>query len=115
VGSDVEFVPWSERRCEAFMHDSSPTFLYIGSTCSPLIDAPQRALPSNHAAWMRDCAAIRERASGDPVETLDVPAHRMSWHDFKDTTVRLGLYRLKDPSICVLGPSYPWRPEVTRR
>jgi hypothetical protein len=114
VGTGVEFVAWSERRCEAFMPDSSPTYLYIGSTCSPLIDTPQRQLPSNHAAWMRDCAAIRERASGDPVETIDVPAHKMSWHDFKDATVRLALYRLKDPSICALGPSYPWRSEVTR-
>jgi hypothetical protein len=112
VGSSVSFVAWSARRCEAFMHDSSPTYLYVGSNCSPLLDVPQRALPSDYAAWMRACAAIRERASGDPVETIDVPAHKMAWHDFKDTTVRLALYRLRDPSTCALGPSYPWRSEV---
>jgi hypothetical protein len=113
VGGSVSFIAWSARRCEAFMDDSAPTFLYVGSSCSPLIDG-RRTLPSDYPAWLRDCAALRERASVDPVETVDVPARKMAWHDFQEPTVRLALYRLGDPSICALGPSYPWRPEVPR-
>lgn len=113
VGSSVSFAPWSARRCEAFMDDSAPTYLYIGSVCGPLRDVPGRPLRSDYGVWLRDCAALRERASGDPVEVIDVPARRMAWHDFEDTTVRLAVYRLHDPSICAVSPSYPWRSEVS--
>jgi hypothetical protein len=51
-------------------------------------------LSADYARWMQ-CAAIRERVD-DPVEDIDVPARKMSWHDFKNRTVRLGLYRLRD-------------------
>lgn len=90
------------------MDDGAPTYLYVGSSCSPLVNKPERPLQSGYTAWMNDCAAIRERVNGDAVETIDVPAHRMAWHDFEDATVRLALYRLKNPSICAIGPTYPW-------
>jgi len=28
----------------------------------------------------------------------------MSWHEFKNSSVRLGLYRLSDPSACAPAP-----------
>ena len=102
---------WSERRCDHLLGDSAPTYLYIGSSCAELIGTPDRALPSDYAGWLQDCAVIRAHVAGHPVEEIDVPAHKMSWHDFKDSGVRLAIYQLTDPSICALGPRYPWRPE----
>jgi hypothetical protein len=100
VGSAVSFGNWSERQCDEAPRDAPQSYLYIGSSCAELIDAPGRKLPADYARWMQECAATRERVGGDPVEEIDVPARKMSWHDFKDGTVRLGLYRLKDASLC---------------
>jgi hypothetical protein len=36
----------------------------------------------------------------------------MSWHDFKQSTVRIGLYRVREPSVCAIGPRMP--PQVRR-
>lgn len=60
--------------------------------------------PQTYARWMQDCATIRDRVRGAPVEEIDVPARKMSLHDFMNRTVHLGLYRLQDASICTLGP-----------
>ena len=110
VGSSVDFVAWSDRRCADLLRDPSQTYLYVGSSCAELVDAPARPLPSpDYERWLLDCASIRARVEGDAVEEIDVPGRKMSWHDFKGRTVRLALYRLKDPSICALGPRYPWR------
>ena len=108
----MSFGAWSERHCDDLLRDASPTYLYIGSSCAELIDAPDRLLPSNYARWMAGLRVDPRAGGSDPVEQIDVPAQKMSWHDFKDSTVRLALYRLKDPSICTLGPRYPWRAEV---
>jgi hypothetical protein len=104
VGSPVRFQVWSERQCDDLIDDSSPTFLYIGSSCAELTEAPGRALSQDYRRWMDDCSAIRARVAGDPVELIDVPGRKMSWNDFKNPTVPLGLYRVKDPSLCALGP-----------
>ncbi len=111
AGSAVDFVAWSARQCDQLFGDASPTYLYLGSSCAELIGSPDRSLPAAYAQWLQDCAAIRARVAGTPVEEIDVPAHKMSWHDFKGSTVRLAVYRLTDASICALGPRYPWRPE----
>ena len=103
VGSPVKFEPWSERQCDALLGDDSPTYLYIGSSCAELVDnIPTHRLwtSADYAQWMRDCATIRERVASELVEQIDVPAHKMSWHDFKERSVRLALYRLTDASIC---------------
>jgi len=106
VGSTVRFHTWSERRCDDFLENGAPTYLYIGSSCSELVDAVDRPLPSPaYSRWLRDCASLRARVGEDRIEVIDVPAHRMSWYNFKSGTVPLGLYRLRDPSICALGPS----------
>jgi len=114
AGSPVSVGAWSDRNCNDLLGDPLQTYLYIGSSCAELVDSAERPLPSNYADWMRSCAAMRARVSSDPVEMIDVPAHKMSWYDFRDATVRLALYRLKDPSICPLGPSYPWRARDSR-
>jgi hypothetical protein len=111
VRSAVTFKPWSERDCDELRRDPSPAYLYIGSSCAELVDdALDRPLwnTRDYPGWMRDCAAIRERVAADPVELIDVPARKMSWHDFKERTVRLALYRLNDPSLCALGPHSQW-------
>jgi hypothetical protein len=102
AGSAVTFALWSERNCDDLLRDPSPAYLYIGSSCAELVAAPNRQLPSKFARWMQDCTAMRARVRGDAVEEIDVPARKMSWHDFKDRTVRLGLYRLRDPSVCLI-------------
>jgi hypothetical protein len=105
TGSAVTFLAWTDRNCRDLVADPSQTYLYIGSSCADLVVSPHRPLPSpDYARWMQDCTAIRERVRDDRVEEVDVPAHKMSWNDFKDNTVRLGLYRLKDASMCALGP-----------
>ena len=105
AGSAVRFGLWSERQCDELQRDGAPTYLYIGSACAGLIDLPGHPLrPEAYAGWMQDCASIRARAGGDAVEEIDVPGRKMSWHDFRDRTVRLGVYRLRDASLCALGP-----------
>jgi hypothetical protein len=59
---------------------------------------------AEHARWIEQCSRIRARVVAGAVEERDVPAHKMAWHDFKEKSVRLGLYRLTDASICDLGP-----------
>jgi hypothetical protein len=106
TGSAVTFLAWSDRNCADLVGDPSQTYLYIGSSCAELLPAP-RPLPSpDHARWLHDCTAIRERLRGDRVEEIDVPAHKMAWNDFKERTVRVGLYRLKDSTLCGVGPRY---------
>jgi hypothetical protein len=111
VGSEVRFEIWSERQCDDLTRDPSQVYLYIGSSCAELQDNdPSHPLFSvGYARWLQDCASIRARVAGDLVEELDVPARKMSWHDFRDSTVRLALYRLKDVSTCVIGPLSPTR------
>ena len=36
------------------------------------------------------------------VERIEVPARKMSWHEFKQHTVPLALYRVTDPSMCTV-------------
>jgi len=104
VRSAVSFGSWSERDCDALLHDSSPAYLYIGSSCAALSDAPERPLPASYGRWLDECAAMRERFGAEPVEQIEVPAHKMSWHDFKERTVRIALFRLTEPTICAVGP-----------
>lgn len=105
AGSTVDFASWLGRECDDLLRDASPTYLYIGSSCAELIDSPTRPLPiPEYIRWIEDCTAIHSRLAGGVVEEIEVPARRMSWHDFKQGRVRLGLYRLTDPSICALGP-----------
>ena len=105
VGSAVSFGVWSSRHCDDLLGDPSWTYLYIGSSCAELIEAPgSRLLSPDYADWMQVCASIRARIDGNAVEEIDVPAHKMTWQDFKESSVRLALYRLNDPSICALGP-----------
>ncbi|HVM97123.1 MAG TPA: glycosyltransferase family 39 protein, partial [Candidatus Acidoferrales bacterium] len=104
--SVVRFVPWSGRACGKFFQDSStPSYLYIGSACANLLEAPDHPLASpDYIHWLQDCAAIRARVADHVVDEIDVPARRVSWFDFADQTVHLGLYRLSDPTVCELGP-----------
>jgi hypothetical protein len=51
---------------------------------------------------MKDCTAIRNQVAGSAVAEVDVPGRKMLWYDYQDPTARLGLYRLKDLSICAL-------------
>jgi hypothetical protein len=108
VGSSVRFGYWSERRCEDLRRDPSPAYLYIGSACAEVTETRDHPLrQSDYARWLQTCAAIRARVSVEPIEEIDVPARKMVWFPFKDGSVRLGLYRLRDPSLCELGPRLP--------
>jgi len=105
VGGAARFTAWSARRCDELGPGASPAYLYIGSSCAELIDDPAHRLPSpDYARWLDDCATMRARVGADPVEEIDVPARKMSWHAFKQPSVRLGLYRLNDPTLCAVGP-----------
>jgi hypothetical protein len=111
VASPVDFRLWSERNCADLAAGGPPTFLYLGSACAELLDnVPRVPLPPSYPAWLRDCAAIRSRLGAQAVEEAEVPARKLSWHDFKDPTVRIGLYRLTDASICDIGPTAATRP-----
>lgn len=103
VDSPVRFDRWSNLRCD----DLSETYVYIGSSCADVINRLDRPLQPGYEQWMRECKVIRERLAPNRIEEIDVPARRMSWHELKEPTVRLGLYRLTDPAICALGPR-PW-------
>ena len=105
VRSPVRFAYWSERRCEDLRVPAGPAYLYIGSVCDELVDAPEHPLirPA-YERWLEQCATIRSGAKAGAVEEIDVPARKMSWHDFKGPTAHLGLYRIVDGSICDLGP-----------
>jgi hypothetical protein len=111
VGSAVRFEIWSERQCDDLARDATQAYLYIGSSCAELQDnIPSRPLfRAGYARWLQDCTSIRARVAGDAVEEIDVPARKMSWHDFRDGSVRLALYRLKDASTCAIGPWAPPR------
>jgi hypothetical protein len=98
VRPDVKFDGWDPRRGER-LPSGVETYLYIGSACAPLVDQEHRPLGAAFPRWLSDCSSLRARLAGDAVEELDVPAHKMSWHDFKQPTVRLGLYRLPARSI----------------
>ena len=105
VGSTVIFGKWSERQCSDVFGDASQIYLYIGSSCTELRDARDHPLPSpDYGRWLQYCASMYARVASDPVEQIDVPARKMAYHDFQAATARLGLYRLKYPSICDLGP-----------
>lgn len=105
AGSAVQFESWLARDCEELRGSAAQAYLYVGSSCAELIDAPQRPLPmAEYRRWIHDCGSIRARIGGEAVDELEVPARKMSWHDFREGTVRLGLYRLTDPSICAAGP-----------
>jgi hypothetical protein len=105
VSSAVNFAVWSERECDDLQSDLSQTYLYVGSSCAELLDDnPGSPRSPDYARWLQDCAAIRVRVAAGVVEEIEVPARKMAWQDFRERTVRLGLYRLKDPSICALGP-----------
>ena len=101
TGSSADFHSWLDRRCDDPRRDDSPAYLYIGSSCAELIDNPIRPLDApGYGDWLRQCAAMRERLADHVVKETVVPAHKMAWHDWKDATVRLALYRLPDASIC---------------
>jgi hypothetical protein len=105
VGSAAKFAAWSARRCDDLVRDASPAYLYIGSSCAELVDTAERPLPApEYARWLEECATMRARIGGDAVEEMEVPARKMSWHAFKHRTVRLGVYRLNDPTLCAVGP-----------
>jgi hypothetical protein len=112
VGSGVTFARWSDRKCEELRDDGAATYLYIGSSCAPLVEQPKHPMTADpvrgaamYRRWLDDCSAIRDRVAGSAVEEIDTPARKMSWYEFRDDTVRLGLYRLTNPSVCTLG----WR------
>jgi hypothetical protein len=112
VRSGVTFERWSDRKCENLQDGDADTYLYIGSSCAPVVEQHMRPMTGNgvrgaalYRRWLEDCSAIRAGVAGSAVEELDAPARKMSWYDFREPTVRLGLYRLTDPSICALG----WR------
>ncbi len=103
VGSAARFLAWSARRCDGSLQ-ASRAYLYIGSSCAELRDAPGRPLPSpDYRRWLQDCATMRARIGAGRVEEVEVPARNMSWHAFTQRTVRLGLYRLDDPAILCGG------------
>ncbi|HVM97780.1 MAG TPA: glycosyltransferase family 39 protein [Candidatus Acidoferrales bacterium] len=101
VDSKVDFKLWSERHCEV-LRTASTAYLYIGSSCGELNDDPLRPLPPAFPRWLVDCRTLRSRLSNNVVEEIEVPARKMSWHNFKEQTVRLGLYKLSDRSLCDL-------------
>jgi len=102
VGSPVSFSVWSQRRCDDLLGNED-TYLYIGSSCAELVDAPGRALSPDYARWWKNCESIRAAVAADTVERIEVPARKTSWNEFKNRTVPLALYRLRDASICVRG------------
>jgi hypothetical protein len=105
VNSAVRFRNWRERDCDDLRRSVPDSYLYIGSSCAEQVDHPLRHLMrAEHARWIEQCSRIRARVVADAVEERDVPAHKMAWHDFTEKSVRLGLYRLTDASICDLGP-----------
>lgn len=97
ISSPIDFRLWSERRCDDLPADSS--YVYIGSACAELLPAPRAPLSDRYADWLRECAAMRARLQSDVIAELDVPARRMSWHDFAAPRVRLGVYRVRD-AVC---------------
>jgi len=104
AGSAVSVAAWSDRDCRHVRGAPDENYLYIGSSCAEVVAARNRQLPAGYGAWMRECAAMRAHVGGDAVEEIDVPARKMSWHEFKNSSVRLGLYRLSDPSACAPAP-----------
>ncbi len=84
---------WDLRRGDE-LPSGVETYLYIGSACAPLVEQRYHPLGEEFSRWLSDCSSLRTRLRGDAVEEIDVPAHKMSWHDFTQPTVRLGLYRL---------------------
>lgn len=97
IGSGARFESWAPHLRATVPVDPAHTYLYIGSACAPLIDHPSRPFTPDYRHWLGVCAALRAALAGDAVEESDVPAHKMSWNDFRDPTVRLGLYRLTSP------------------
>lgn len=93
VRPDVEFDAWNLGGGEA-LPSGVETYLYIGSACAPLVDQRYRPLGAQFQRWLSDCSLLRARLTGNAVEEIDVPAHKMAWYDFTQPTVRLGLYRL---------------------
>jgi hypothetical protein len=93
VHRDLRFARWDLHR-DREMPRGTETYLYIGSECAPIIEQHDRPLGEDFPQWLRDCSALRTRLAADAVEEIDVPAHKMSWYEFTQPTVRLGLYRL---------------------
>lgn len=111
VGSSVAFSKWSERRCDDMTSASAPAYLYVGSSCAELIDTRDRPLPSpEYARWLQLCTAMRTTLASDVVAQTEVRARKMAYHDFKDPTVHLGVYRLRDPSLCSVDARLPSPP-----
>jgi hypothetical protein len=102
LGSPVHFGVWGQQACKDLAGDPKDAYLYIGSSCAPLLDSPTGSLRADYMRWMKGCTAIRNQVAANAVAEIDVPARKMLWYDYQDSTARLGLYRLKDLSICAL-------------
>jgi hypothetical protein len=101
VNSPVTFdVCGSPTDCGRVPRDGCDTYIYIGSSCAPLVQQANHPLGNDYEGWMRDCNAMRAQLAGSAVEEADVPARKIAWHDFRDLTVHLGLYRLSGSSTC---------------
>ena len=100
VGSTVPFgVCNTPRQCERFLDGRCDQYVYIGSSCAPL-DERQRPLGPDYPRWLEECTALRTRLRARAVEEIAVPARKMAWNDYQDSSVWLGLYRLGDPALC---------------
>jgi len=103
VGGKVSWQVWSPSVCDDLRGGLSDSYLYIGSSCAPLVDLPNRPLGSAYAAWLQECASVRARVGGGMATEIDVPGRKMSWHEFREPTVRLGIYSLSASTMCSAG------------
>jgi hypothetical protein len=97
VRRDVRFEAWNPLQRDG-LPSGRDAYLYIGSSCAALVDERNRPLGADYPRWLRECASIRSRVAGNALEEIEVPARKMSWHEFEERTVRLGLYRLPQSS-----------------
>jgi hypothetical protein len=95
IQSPVQFHACDADEC-LDLHEGPATYLYIGSSCAPVVDLYNRPLGPGYAEWQRECAATRARLADAAVAEVIVPARKMSWYDYEEPTVRLGLYRVPD-------------------
>jgi len=77
AGSAVSFGKWSERDCDELQRETSPVYLYIGSSCAALNDARNHPLPSpDYARWLQYSASMRARLAPGAVEQADAQPAR---------------------------------------
>src|SRR5262249_4842704 len=51
--SPVRFEAWDAHACDDLRDDPADTYLYLGSSCAPVVDRPNRRLGDRYEPWLR--------------------------------------------------------------